>query len=165
MIPQVWEPIKGYENYSVSNYGEVKNSRGRLLKSYRDGKGYMSVALCRNGIPKTSTVHRLVAIAFIPNPENKPTVNHINGIKTDNRAENLEWASQSENNKHAYDTGLSVAKRNVGEQNGRAKLTNSNVFEIKELLKDKELKQKEIAIRYGVHPTRIGAIKNGKAWT
>lgn len=165
MILQVWEPITGYENYSISNRGEVKNSHKRLLKPYRDGKGYMAVALCKNGVPETKLVHRLVAAAFISNPENKATVNHINGVKTDNRIENLEWASQSENNKHAYDTGLSKAKRNAGNNNGRAKLTNSDVAEIRELLKNKELKQKDIAIRYGVHPTCIGAIKKGKSWT
>jgi hypothetical protein len=64
------------------------------------------VDLCKNGKKKTFLVHRLVATAFIPNPDNKPYINHINGNKTDNRLENLEWCTQSENMKHSYRTGL-----------------------------------------------------------
>lgn len=72
--------------------------------------GYLGVVLCKNGKTKLIAVHRLVAMHFIPNPENKPQVNHKNGVKNDNAAENLEWVTQSENMKHAVKTGLLAGK-------------------------------------------------------
>ena len=92
-------------NYSVSNLGNVKSLRFNkekiLSQGYNPENGYYSVAI--NG--KTSYVHRLVALTFIPNPKNKPVVNHINGIKNDNRVENLEWNTQKENIDHAWNLG------------------------------------------------------------
>lgn len=103
---EVWLPIKGYEGYyEVSNLGRVKSFHGSkiiILKSGLCGGGYSHVILCSNISKKTIKVHRLVLIAFIPNTENKRCVNHKNGIRTDNRLENLEWATHSENNVHAY---------------------------------------------------------------
>lgn len=84
-----------------------RTSKDRLLNQYIDADGYCVVGLTlENRVYKTIHVHRLVAEAFIPNPDNKPTVNHINGVKTDNRAENLEWATLSEQMQHAIRTGL-----------------------------------------------------------
>lgn len=103
-----WKPIRKTNNiYSVSSQGRVRNNRtGYILKPIKWTKGYMKVNLKVNGNSNSQMIHRLVAMAFIPNPENKPEVNHKNGIHDDNRIDNLEWATGEENRKHAYDTGL-----------------------------------------------------------
>ena len=100
--------IKGYENYLISKQGDVYSVSSKINRKLimNRGTGYLQVSLWKNNIQKTMQVHRLVAIHYIPNPKNKPQVNHINGIKTDNRVENLEWVTDSENKFHAYSEGL-----------------------------------------------------------
>ena len=95
---EIWKDIKGYEGvYQVSNLGNVR--RVKLLKQYSDESkgGYNVVNLCKDGNAKMKRVHRLVAEAFIPNPENKPCIDHINTDRTDNRVENLKWVTKQEN--------------------------------------------------------------------
>jgi len=93
--------IEGYENYLIHPDGKVQNKKTkRYLKYGYDGGGYLQVKLCKDGIPKNIKIHRLVATQYIPNPDNKPQVDHENGIKTDNRIENLRWATSSENNQN-----------------------------------------------------------------
>ena len=97
---EIWKEIKGYEGlYEVSSEGRV-NSLGRKPGIMRPGtsKGYLKVGLTKDGIRSMFRVHRLVAEAFIPNPDNKPEVDHINGDRKDNRAENLRWMTHKENN-------------------------------------------------------------------
>ncbi len=84
--------------------------------------GYPHVSICHNGKRKSEKIHRIVAELFIPNPDKKPCVNHINGDKTDNRVENLEWVTYSENNLHAYKAGLMENARKVVGDNGRIHL-------------------------------------------
>lgn len=117
-----WVPIVGYEGlYEVSSQGDVRSidrletTKGNYLKkrrgvSLKPGKvrGYNRVSLCKNGCIKQISVHRLVAEAFIPNPDNKPCINHKNAIKSDNRVENLEWCTHSENTLHAIENGLYI---------------------------------------------------------
>lgn len=96
-----WRDLPGYEGlYLVSNKGRMQNADGHLLKPFRARDGYMVATLYKAGVKKREGVHRLVGYAFIPNPENKPEINHKNGIRHDNRAENLEWVTTSENNLH-----------------------------------------------------------------
>ena len=105
MENEIWKDVVGYENlYQVSNLGNVK--RTALLKPHLDHCGYCFVNLSKNGVVKCLRVHTLVANAFIPNELNKKEINHINGIKTDNRVDNLEWTTHKENMEHAIKTGL-----------------------------------------------------------
>lgn len=104
-----WVEIDSFPGYFISNYGEVKKSDGYLMK-VRDYPTlrYRSIGLVRNGKQKTVLIHRLIAIAFVPNPQNKPQVNHIDGDRRNNAPSNLEWVTPSENVKHAWRTGLTI---------------------------------------------------------
>lgn len=131
MENEIWRPIKGYEGlYEVSNSGRVKSLarirpngmnclyKERILKGQINKCGYHKVALLRNeGKSKLCSVHRLVAEAFIPNPENKPCIDHINTVKTDNSVENLRWVTWKENINNpltlAYKSKLSKGGRNA----------------------------------------------------
>lgn len=104
-----WKKIEELPNYEVSDHGEVRNSkRLNVLKSRIDKNGYPNIAFKVDGKTLNRTVHRLVAMAFIPNPKNKPHVNHKSGIKVNNHKSNLEWMTESENMQHAHDNRLIV---------------------------------------------------------
>lgn len=100
-----YKAIDNWNNYYVSTNGNVKNKHGLVLSPY-DRNGYLHVSLKHNGLKQNMKIHRLVALTFINNPENKETVNHIDGNKKNNHVDNLEWATQRENNLHAYKTKL-----------------------------------------------------------
>ena len=96
-----WKTIEGYEGlYEVSNTGRIRNRNRKIIKTFSNKEGYIRVTLCKNNKPKTFSVHRLVALAFIPNTENKPQVNHIDEDKANNVFTNLEWVTQKENHNH-----------------------------------------------------------------
>lgn len=104
---EIWKDLPPY--YQISNFGNIRScARGKwkLKQTQIVRDGYVKVVLANNRKYKSYFVHRLVAEAFVPNRDNKPQVNHKNGVKTDNRAVNLEWVSASENINHAYNTGL-----------------------------------------------------------
>jgi len=157
-----WKEIKDFEGYEVSDNGRVrslstvKGMWGKVLEPLIAGRGYFRVALRKNNKPHFKSIHRLVAEYFIPNPENKPQVNHKDGDKSNNHKDNLEWCTYRENINHAIDNGLS----SVGERNGNSKLTKDQVLEIR----DSRLTYKELAELYGVHKSTINRIKNNKGW-
>ncbi len=159
---ETWKKIKAFD-YSVSSIGRVRNdSNGFILNLTLKHWGYYDVNLCKNPIRKTVRVHRLVAEAFIPKDRKRKIINHKNGIKTDNRVENLEWCTMKENSQHAIKMGLMNPPK--GEDNKASKLTENEVIEIKKLLNDGVLSQYRIAKNFGVHKVTIFDIKYGNTW-
>ena len=122
--------IEGYERYTVDEYGNVRSYvRDTPLKlKHTLCDGYPRVSLSNGSETKSLNIHRLVAKAFIPNPDNKPCVNHINSTRNDNRVVNLEWATYSENNKHAKDYGYNPSMH--GEDTSCASMSNAEAREI-----------------------------------
>ena len=117
-MEEIWVDIKGYEGlYQVSNQGRVKrlykNGKIRILKPSLDNNGYLYVTLSKNNKPKIFKLHRLIAINFIPNPENKPCIDHINTIRTDNRVENLRWVTKKENSNNPL-SKINISKSHTG---------------------------------------------------
>ena len=136
---EIWKPVKGYEtNYQVSNLGNIRsikssqgNYRERPKKAFIGTNGYYVVNLWKDNKGSSHSLHRLVCIAFLDNPDNKPTVNHIDGNKENNEISNLEWATQSENLIHAAETGLidkeACKQRMLGTKSKNSKSSYHNV--------------------------------------
>lgn len=150
--------IKNYPDYTITNNGRVYSLKSKkFLKPFITNQGYEVVSLCHNGKVKKYAIHQLVAKHFIlKSNENQIWINHIDGVKTNNNSNNLQWVTPSENNLHSYKNGLNVSKK--GEDHFAAKLNNNEVAEIKRLL-DQGMNYKPIAKLYNVSTTLIGAIK------
>lgn len=141
-MEEIWKDVPNYEGfYQISNFGNVKSLDritkknrlekrkifGRSLNKIECSNKYLSVRLSKNGIVKMKLIHRLVAISFLLNNQNKTQVNHIDGNKQNNILSNLEWVTHSENAKHAYINGLSKIPILFGENNGMSKKHKKNV--------------------------------------
>lgn len=175
---EIWKRIPGYSLYEISSMGRIKTfnqfgfGRTAIMKPALDKAGYWRTMLKRDldGKIHTIKVHRLVAITFIPNPENKPQVNHINSKPDDNRLSNLEWVTRSENMIHAHRFGN---KSNKGEKNPATNLTDEVVLEIRSKFTygikggrpvKGQVTRRMLAEEYGVGIHVIKNIVSGKNW-
>lgn len=175
-MKEIWKDIEGYIGlYQISNYGRIKSlSRVRkgnkgapvivpekILKQSKTKDGYLHASLNKNGNNKKNKVHRLVSKAFIPNPENKPCIDHINGDKTDNRVENLRWCTHKENMNNPL--VLDIFKSRIGVKNGFSK-------SVIQFTKDNELIRKwdsmaDVKRELGIDSSDISCCCSGKRKT
>lgn len=160
--------IKGFEGkYKISKNGRIFSSiTKRILSPKKTHKGYEEVTLVKDGNKHHKKIHRLVAKTFVQNPENKKQVNHKNGIKDDNRAINLEWVTCKENINHAYKNGLVdlETRSNKGVDNGRSKIKESDVIDIRNTYRLGCFTQKEIASAYNISDGQVSNIITRKSW-
>ena len=153
--------IQDFEYYDVSENGLVTNTRtGRVLKPDLIWDGYERVTLCQDGKLKRFRVHRLVASAFIPNPNNLPFVNHKDGRKRNNKIENLEWVSCKDNTIHAFDNSF----RPSGEHHYSAKLTEEQVHEVCKLIELGLTRGRVLSRLLFINKTQFDDIRSRKSW-
>lgn len=159
----IWVDIEETEGrYQVSNTGLIRNVKSGLIRKLRPNKrGYMTVDYYIHGKRFYRKVHRLVAIAFIPNPKNLPQINHKHGDKNDNNAQQLEWCTQAFNNEHALETGLRTLPH--GTDHWQSKLTDQQIFEIREKYKPREYTHARLAEEYGVSQALISLVMTGNS--
>ena len=169
MNNSIWLEHPKYPGYKFSPEGNclsiklTKYGRAKILKNTKNGDGYPTIKMYIDGKKITQCVHRVIAEIFIKKPNSKIELqtNHRNGIKTDNRIENLEWVTHRENMQHSFYTlGRNMAK---GETHGNSKLTLKKVIKIKKMIA-KGIQHKEIAKKFGVCKSNISYIKLGKSW-
>lgn len=144
-------------NYSVSNLGNVKNIKRDTLLKPRLLRDYKRVSLSINGKPYDKRIHRLVAEAFIPNPDNKPQINHIDGDRGNNHYTNLEWCTNSENQLHSYKV---LGKDGKGIKNGNHKLSEEDVLYIRTSTED----SLTLSHKFNISRTQVYRIKSKKLW-
>lgn len=168
---EIWAWISGYEGlYQISNFGRVKSFPKRnfhgtiILKPKINRQGYLRVGLHKNGKVKHFPIHRLVAQAFIPNPDNLPEPNHEDGCKFNNHVSNLKWSTKSENMQHAARIGIITGLH--GEKNPMAKLTDAQCEEIRQIYTESNgtISMRVLANKYDVAPATIWRIVNGKTY-
>lgn len=175
-MDEIWKDIPGYEGlYQASSLGNIKSLariekrkdgtrnpiRERILKPSINPSGYYFLNVSKNGVRKNSRVHRLVGKAFLP-PDTGLEINHINGIKTDNRIENLEWVTHSENGKHAYRIGIHA--KIIGEAHPSSKITNAQAEEIRAKYIPFKYTMKMLSREYGIDDSIISGIITGKRY-
>ena len=162
-----WKPIiinNLITDYQVSNHGDIKsNLSKKILKHSINTNGYHKVMIYINMKSYDKLVHRLVANAFIPNPESKPEVNHIDGNKENNCVWNLEWVTHSENIQHSFDIGLHPLTPQYGSKNGMSIYSENQIHSVCKLL-EKLIPIKLIAYLTNVDQQYITHIKKGDCW-
>ena len=173
---EIWKDIPGYEGYAqASSYGRVRSlSRitnigrkivGRILSPCSPVDGYYRIRIVNiHDEQKLMLTHRLIALAFIENPHNKPQVNHKDGNKLNNDSYNLEWVTNKENSKHAWENKLIGKTHCWHEKHNKAKLNWNQVNQIREMYKSKKYTHKSIAHIFNVSRPTISAVINYKNW-
>ena len=169
---EIWKDVVGYEDiYQVSNFGRIKRVAkakgaipGHILKLQCNRNGYLVVHLNWRNNRKAFEVHCLVAQAFLCCPSSNHQVNHKNGVRTDNRVENLEWVTRSENALHAYRVLGVKPERANGQDASAAKLTNKDVLQIRNLYSTGNYTQKELGQRFCVNQSTVSSIVRGATW-
>lgn len=169
---EIWRQLLDFPNYMISNLGRLKmspSSEGRRRRGiFKPGVGhyyYTTILTNKNGIRKTVTIHRLVALAFLPNPENKPEVNHKDGDKLNNNVENLEWCTRQENMDHAWKNGLrDNFSEKVRGENSTSSLTEEQVLEIRAMYVPGHGVIQGIADKFNVSKNCISGILNKRRW-
>lgn len=165
-MDEIWKPIESLGGkYEISNFGRIRGIwSGKILKLSKNNAGYY-YARVHKGNNKNITIyiHKMVALAFIPNPENKLVINHIDGDKTNNVVENLEWVTHQENTLHAMKLGLMNVR---GENHPSAKLTEKDVKEIRSIYKkgSREFGLGSLGKRFGVKKSVIYNIIHYRTW-
>jgi hypothetical protein len=172
---EIWKDIYGYEGYyQVSSFGNVRSLdryvnlnyglkrivKGKNIKKNISNTGYLRCQLNIKNSSKHFSIHRLVAVLFVPNYKKKLYVNHINGIKTDNHYKNLEWVSISENTKHAYNEGF--IKKKLGEKHHLSKIKEIDVYKIK--FETSHLRNFEVAKIFNISKEHVKSIRNNYTW-
>jgi len=163
-MTEYWESLNGHEgSYSISNFGNIKSiHRNKLLKPYVNPEGYLKFHLTSSPyVSKLHSLHRLVALQFIPNPENKDTVDHIDGNKSNNSVINLQWMTTKENTVKGWVTNY---KGRIGINAGMSKLNDIWVRDIKIMIMTEKYSAVIIAGIFGVTPATIHAIKRNETW-
>jgi hypothetical protein len=168
-MQEQWKPVNGYEGwYEVNQNGVIKRVRSgtgtqcKILKFYVDTKGYKSHTLTKSGIQRNHLTHRIVAKAFMQNPENKPCINHIDSNRLNSKVSNLEWCTYKENTQHCIVSGRfnSQAHSLKGEKNPKSIITTEQVREIRK----SKLSLKELSVIYGLQWKYVSKVKNGGTW-
>jgi len=192
MTPEIWRDIPGYNGvYQASTLGRIltRNWKNKgitvEMMPALDASGYLRTVFVNpiTGVHKTIKVHRIVASTFIPNPDIKPEINHLNGIKDDNKIMNLEWVTHRENFDHSVDNNMQPALFSSAEENryyravldgrcekvqgskvGTSKLTEKDVIEIRAKFKPRIYTREMLANEYGVKPSCIKDVVNRRSW-
>lgn len=177
MEEEEWRDVVGYESsYEVSSYGKIKSIERRcaskngktrkvperIMKPKIDRYGYSAIHLSKNGERRDFTIHRLVALAFIPNPENLPQVNHKDGDKLDNRVDSLEWCSAQYNVQHSFDNGLQ--KVPCGTDRPFFKMSDEKVREVRKRYATEGISLVKLAKDYDICPQTLHSIILLKTW-
>jgi hypothetical protein len=170
---EYWKIVEGFKSrygkpYFVSSLGRFKNGYGRILCFHPHKKGYLMVSIPKDGKEKRWQAHRLVAKAFIPNPDKLPQVNHLDGDKKNNQVSNLQWCTNLENMRHSWVTGLRIQGTFAGEKSATSHLTNEQAKQIRDAPLRKgpyaNLTRKSLAEMYNVTEHVIKDVRAGKSY-
>ena len=157
--------LQEFPNYTISKLGVVRNNKTKkIVKPFKNWNGYIRIALMKDGKRYSRALHRLLAQTFIPNPENLPFINHIDGVKDNNELSNLQWCDRSQNMRHAHDNGLVKGQTGAkGSNNGSSKLTEEDVLKIRKLASD-GISSKDIAEQFNISRGNCNSIIARKYW-